>query len=109
MGIKFNPFTVSGFDFTGSGGGGSPATPPYQLVFNNTTDWGSPSGGIYTITVLAATHSKGTKPLVHIFEESGLDFLAVGIGYKLNTSGDVIIEVLQTPDNRFAGKIIIGD
>lgn len=108
MGITFNPIT-SQFDIKGNSGGGGPTVPPFEQTFNSTTDWGSPSGGLYTLTILATTHGKGINPLVHIFENSGLDFLAIGIGYKLNTSGDIIIEVLETPDNRFAGKAIIGD
>jgi hypothetical protein len=79
----------------------------YVTTFNATTDWGSPSGGLYTLTITAATHGKGTNPSVEVLEQNGLVYQSVGVTYILNASGDVSIEVLQTPNNRFAGKLII--
>lgn len=109
MGLIFNPLTGQ-FDFKGSAAS-SPTiqNPNYQQSFNNTTDWGSPSGGIYSLVILATLHGKGTKPIVQVMEQSGLDFINVGIAFKMNASGDITLEVNQTPDNRFAGKIIISE
>lgn len=102
MGIAFNPFTGQ-LDITGSGGS---TAPRYEAEFNSTTDWGSPSGGIYTYTVLQATHGR-TNPNVQVYELSGSDYVEVIMSVKINASGDVLLEVMQTPDNRFAGKVII--
>lgn len=109
MGFKFNALTGE-LDLTGTSSGGSGTQEPnYFTTFNNSSDWGSASGGQYTLTILASTHGKGLNPIVQILEQSGSDFLSVVLTHKLNSSGDVILEVLETPDNRFAGKIIISE
>lgn len=110
MGISYNPFSGN-LDLTGisSGGGPTVQNPNYFATFNATSDWGSASGGQYTLTISAATHGKGLNPVVQILEQSGSDYVAVVLMHKLNASGDVILEVLETPDNRFAGKIIISE
>lgn len=106
MSIKFNPFTGN-FDFVGTGG--SPLVPTYELVITNNTQWGSPSGGLYTISIPASTHGHGTKPLIQCLEQNGGSYILVTLAHKINASGDVVIEVLETPDNRFLGKILIGE
>ena len=108
--IKFNPLT-SQFDFTGSngggGGGGGPAE-RYTDTFNATTDWGSPSAGEYTITIPAATHGRGSIPSVMVFELTGGVYEVVGINtLQIDLSGNVSLKVLETPDNRFAGLVLI--
>lgn len=92
---------------SGSGGSGSGAT-AYTSSFNNTTDWGAASGGYYTITITEATHGKGTKPIVQIYElVSGVyeqvDVDRLGIA----ANGDVTIRVPESLDTRFTGRITI--
>src|SRR5690606_18188365 len=43
----------------------------YSEDHDATTDWGSPSAGYYTITILASTHGRGTAPKVQFFESDG--------------------------------------
>lgn len=109
MGLTFNPITGQ-FDIKGTSGG-SPTVqnPNYQLIFNSTTDWGSPSGGIYTMSIPASTHGKGTKPIVQVLELNGGSFIMIGLASKMDASGNITLEVNQTPDNRFSGKIIIAE
>lgn len=110
MGLVFNPFSPGGFDIKGSGGGAPTVqSPNYQQSFNATTDWGAPSGGIYSISIPVSTHSKGSNPIVQILELSGADFIMIGLASKMDASGNITLEVNQTPDNRFAGKIIIAE
>jgi len=108
-GYRFNPITGN-LDLVGSsggGGGGGPAT-KYSLAFNATTDWGSLSGGYYTITVTAGTHALGTSPIIEIFELDTGNYLSVMPDeIKVTPGGDVSFRVPGTPDLRFAGKIII--
>lgn len=101
--ISFNPFT-SNFDFVGT-----TSTPTYELLITNLGDWGSPSGGLYTITILAATHGKGTKPLVQALETTASTFTLIGLAHQIDSLGNITIEVSNIPDNRFLGKILIGD
>ena len=79
-------------------------------TFDATTDWGSPSGGLYTITILASTHGKGTSVSdVIVYETVGGDSEKV-IPNEIfvdNTTGDVSFNVSQSPDGRFAGKVVI--
>lgn len=108
MGIIFNPLSGT-FDFTGtSGGGGGGLADRYVDTFNATTDWSGPSGGLYTITVTAATHAKGGNPNVQVYELVGSDYeLVQPNSLVINGLGDVTISTLQTPDTRFAGLILI--
>lgn len=108
MGITFNPFTGQ-LDITGTGSGGGGGTASrYTQVFNATTDWGSPSGGYYTITIPVATHGKGLHPNIMTFELNGSDYEMVNVDLvKVNASGDVSIRVLQSPNTRFAGLVLI--
>ncbi len=109
MGFRINPLTGQ-FDIVGAGGGGGGGGPAerYTDTFNATSDWGSASGGLYTITVLAATHGKGTAPSVMVFELVSGNYELVGIHtLQINVAGDVSLKVLETPDNRFAGLVLI--
>ena len=81
-----------------------PADVPYvaELVWNGS--------GPYSMTVLAATHGKGTDPIVAVRELSGGVYLDKTYGYlgqemqiSVNTSGDVT----ATYSTTFSGKIII--
>ena len=107
MGITWNPINPTGFDFTGTGGGGGGPAERYVQAFNATTDWGSPSGGNYSITVLAATHAIGINPNVQVYELNAGIYTLVNVSISVNASGDVTISTLQSPDLRFQGSILI--
>lgn len=89
----------------GSSGGGS-AT-PFTQTFNASTDWGSASGGDYSITIPQSTHDKSVDPLVQVFELSLGIFELVETEVVVNSFGDVTISVTEIFDNRFAGKVVI--
>lgn len=84
----------------------SGGTPNYVGVFNATTDWTGPSSGLYTRTVTFATHAKA-NPVVEVFETNGLVFDEVYTEITVNASYDVTIKVTESPDLRFAGKLIV--
>lgn len=108
MGLTYN-FLTGQFDFTGvGGGGGGPSTATrYTATFNNTTDWGV-SAPDYTFTVLATNHGKGITPSVQVFEDiGGGSYEEVITNITINSSGDVILKVSQSPDNRFNGLVLI--
>jgi len=76
-------------------------------TFDATTDWGVAAGGIYTQTILQATHLRGVAPQVDLFEGSGPDFIEVGAEVKVKANGDIEITVPETPNCRFAGRAVI--
>ena len=90
-----------------SSGGGGGSSEAYVQSFNNTSDWGSPSGGFYSITILQSTHEKGTAPQVQTFENIAGSFNLIDTSVEVNASGDITISVASSPDNRFAGRIVI--
>lgn len=72
------------------------------------TDWAGPSGGYYEYAVTALVHGLGPKPSIDVFETTaGPKYTQVGVEWSLNSSGDVLVTVPQTPDCRFAGRVII--
>jgi hypothetical protein len=81
----------------------------YQSTFDATSSWGSASGGYYTITILASSHERGTTPaIVGVFKESGSDYVQLEPdSKKVLANGDIEIKVIENPDGRFAGKILI--
>lgn len=80
----------------------------YFDTFNSSSDWGSPSGGYYTITIPQTTHQKGTNPIVQIFELDGSDYVLLNVDQvKISNIGDVSFRVKEIPDLRFEGKILI--
>jgi len=109
MGVVFNPLIFEGLDFTGAGSG--PASGPAERftdTFNNTTDWGSPSSGLYSLSVTALVHGKGTNPNVQVYElVSGSYEQVQPNSIVINMSGDITISALETPDTRFTGLILI--
>jgi S1-C subfamily serine protease len=108
MGVIWNPFNPIGIDFTGSGGGAAGPALRYVQTFNATTNWGTPSGGVYRITVLQTTHLKGINPNVQIYELVAGNYELVNVqSLIVNPSGDVSIEVPSSPDLRFIGIILI--
>lgn len=84
------------------------ATARFTSTFDATTDWGVASGGYYTQTITQATHTRGTSPQVDVFEESGADFVKVELDeLKILANGDVELRVPESPDCRFAGKVVM--
>jgi hypothetical protein len=105
--ITFNPFTGN-FDYVETGGSGG--LPNFEQTFNATTDWGSPSAGYYTITIPAATHLRGANPVIQVFELVGSDYDVIDTTIFIDSLTNAIsIKSLQSPDSRFAGKIIIAN
>lgn len=106
MATKFNPF-IGNLDFTGAG---STQNPNYQNTFNATTDWGSPSGGFYSLSIPNAAHGKGLNPVVQVYELNGTDYELVTVAVSIDSAtGNVVIGVVESPDARFEGKIIIAE
>jgi hypothetical protein len=100
--MLINPLLPSGFDMTG----GNSTT--YELPISGLGDWTGPSGGFYTLTILASTHGKGTSPSVQCYVSSGSDFESITPdSIILNSSGDVTISIPSSPDLRLLGKIAI--
>lgn len=110
MPYKFNIFTGT-FDYYESGGGGPGVqSPNYVQLFNATTDWGSPSGGYYTISIPLANHAKGNNPVIQVFELVGSDYDLVDTTIFIDSGTSAIsIKALQSPDTRFQGKIVISE
>lgn len=82
--------------------------PRYTTTFNATTDWGSASAGLYTITIAVATHIKGTSPLVQVYETvGGANLVASATKISIAADGAVSLIVSETPDGRHVGKIVI--
>lgn len=82
----------------------------YVLTFNATTDWGSPSGGFYTISLSGATHGHGNNPMTQFFEDTGGGALVTVQPDQVtvdNTNGNITFRVTSTPDLRFAGQCVV--
>jgi len=78
----------------------------YEQTFNATTDWGSASGNLYSITVAAATHGRGLNPEVTVERDDGTNYIPVWLRHRtVKANGDVVISVPETPDLRFAGRL----
>ena len=110
MGILINPITGN-LDFTGSGGGGGgpvSQTPNYVHSFTSANFTG-PGGGFYTLSLAAATHGKGTNPVVQIYETNGANFEQVFAFCQIDGSGNITMKVTASPDSRFSGKLIVSE
>jgi hypothetical protein len=88
---------------TGTGGGGSGTG--YVKSFTSPT-WVSASPD-YSITVPESEHLKGVAPSVEVYELDGGSYRSVQVSIEVSNAGLIVIRVPQSPDNRFAGKIII--
>lgn len=86
--------------------GGSGA---YTHSFNATTDWGSASGGLYSIAINSSTHGKGVPTTIQVFEDDGTSYVVVDTDVlKINKStGTVTLSVADSPNGRFAGIVTI--
>jgi|694.fasta_scaffold05097_9 hypothetical protein len=78
------------------------------LLFNSTTDWGLPTNGYYSISYLSSLHRKGFYPS-YILEELIIDSYDAVMpdNINVNLSGDVVFRVIEIPDGRFSGRIIV--
>jgi len=105
MGIIINP-TTGQIDFTGSGGGGGVAT---RSVFSfDTVDWVGPSAGKYTFTILRTSHNKTANPNVAVYELVSGAYEPVFVDtIKISPTGDITLELLETPDLRFQGIVVV--
>jgi hypothetical protein len=82
------------------GAGGSAST-----TFDATTDWGSPSGGFYSF---AFNHSLGSDDvIVMIWDETSTPVQVIPDTVERTDNNTVTIRVTETPDNRFAGRIVV--
>ena len=90
-----------------SGDGGSGGSDSAHSGTFSAAAWAGPSGGEYTITILQSTHERGTDPMVEVFEDIGGTFVLVDVGVSVNGLGDVTLSVSETPDSRFAGRVVI--
>lgn len=106
MGWIYNPFTGS-LDLVGTSGGGV-QDPNFVDTFL-IADWTGPSGGLYSYSLTAVTHGKGTDPIVQVYELNGSDYEIANVFFKVNSSGDITIQVSDTPDLRFDGKIVVSE
>lgn len=77
-----------------------------SIEFNSTSDWSSVADE-YVLTIPASTHLKGLNPQIQVYEIEGSDFASVIVYTAINSTGDIVVAVPQSPDNRFAGKAII--
>lgn len=86
---------------------------PFDVNKNATSDWGSASGGEYTITIPASgagSHGKGTNPSVFVSVRNGGVRTAAGAEFTIQvneSTGDVSISVPDSPDGRAAINIKI--
>lgn len=80
----------------------------YTLTHDATTDWGSATGGYYSIAVAESTHGRGTRPTVQTYETDGSNEEEVVLDESkfATASGDYTARTAEDPDLRYAGKII---
>lgn len=96
----------------GGGGGSGVAGPtaPQAFVsdFDATTSWVAAAGGYYTITVDAATHGLTAPNGVQVWQNIGGDYELVTVDrLTITAAGDVVLRVVDVPDARFAGRVVI--
>ena len=81
----------------------------FSKTFNNTTDWGTASGGLYTITILNSEHGLGVNigNLV-CYELVSTDYVVVTPDtVSIGNDGTVKISVSSAIDGRFTGKAVL--
>ena len=77
-------------------------------VFNSTFDWNGPVGGYYYLNYLASVNNKGLYPNFIIEELISSSYYSVlPDSVNTNVSGDITLNVIESPDGRFAGRIIV--
>jgi hypothetical protein len=79
-----------------------------ELTFNSTTDWNGPTNGYYSVTYPKLSHLKGNNPIYVIQELISNDYYEVKPDHiVVSGSGDMSIYVIDNPDGRFSGRIIV--
>lgn len=91
-----------------TGGGGA----FYELVHDNAASWGAATVGYYTITITAATLSGAgitTPRIIYCAENdgSGNHDQVLPDRARITSGGNVEIRVTESPDGRYAGKIVV--
>tara|TARA_R110000851_G_scaffold241197_2_gene393829 strand:+ start:980 stop:1282 length:303 start_codon:yes stop_codon:yes gene_type:complete len=87
---------------------GGSTQPVYSSSFL-IADW-SLNGTVYEIEVLTSVHGRGVSTQVQVFEKIGTDHVEVIVDILVQSNGNIIIKIDQTPDLRFDGKVtIIGE
>ena len=104
MSITYNPLLGSGFDFVG-GSAAAGTLVKYSTTFLIGTF--VLNGGFYEYTITQASHGAGLSPTTQVYELVGSNYELVQPVVIVNASGDIIIQVTNTPDLRFNGKIIV--
>jgi hypothetical protein len=69
--------------------------------------WAGPSGGLYTLTLPAATHGKGINPMWQIINTDADPDQYESPAATINGFGDITWSVAETPDGRFAGRVLV--
>jgi len=78
-----------------------------ELTFNK-TDWNGPIDGYYSVTYPKLSHLKGDNPIYVIQELISNDYYEVKPDHiVVSGSGDMAIYVIDNPDGRFSGRIIV--
>jgi len=76
----------------------------YSNTFNSSSDWGSPSGGLYTINF---THNKETTVLIVQVWDTDTGEMVLPESISIVDVNNVRISVSAVPDYRFNGRIVI--
>lgn len=88
-------------ELVATAGSGSIITEP----FNATSDWGSPSGGYYSFTF---THNLGSEDLnITIWDDTSTSTIVLPEIVETPDGNNITISVPETPDSRFAGRIVV--
>ena len=79
----------------------------FSDTFNATSNWGTPVSGVYSIPYPQTLHAKGTTPTIDVYELVSGEYVPVEVPMTIDLSGNVTLQISETPDLRFAGIIII--
>lgn len=78
------------------------------LTFNSTSDWIGPVNGYYYVMYPESSHLKNGNPIYSVQELISGDYYDVKPDHIITSgSGDVFIYVIDNPDGRFSGRIIL--
>lgn len=79
----------------------------FVATFNNTSSWSGPAGGYYSQQYLAATHGRGSDPVVQISRLYSGSYIKVRMDkWWVDGSDNINFRAPELPDLRFAGKIV---
>jgi hypothetical protein len=87
---------------------GITSTATKSVKFFNSTDWNGPVNGYYSLEYLSSAHNKGIYPTYLIEELISTSYYGV-LPDNVNTNnlGDITLYVIDLPDGRFSGRIIV--